>query len=110
MRAGSVPHSAAEKSISCATGIFSGGGSCGTKPIEPSTAVRSRRGSRPSMVTRPSKVYSPSRQRISVVLPAPLEPISATRSDKPDVEADVVEDAVLRKLLLTLENWIMADR
>jgi hypothetical protein len=66
-----------------ATGIFSGGGSCGTKPIAPSTAVRSWRGSRPSMVTRPSWVYSPSRQRIRVVLPAPLEPISATRSDSP---------------------------
>ncbi len=43
------------------------------------------------MATLPSKVYSPSKQRISVVLPAPLEPIRATSFAEADIEADTIE-------------------
>ena len=42
MRCGSLPQSEAAKWINWPTGIFSGGGSCGTKPMLPSTVVRSR--------------------------------------------------------------------
>jgi hypothetical protein len=41
---GGVLHRAAEKLINWPTGIFRGGGNCGTKPIRPSTSVRSNRG------------------------------------------------------------------
>jgi hypothetical protein len=77
------------------TGIFSGGGICGTKPTLPRTCVRSLRGPCPSIVTFPVWVYSPSRQRISVVLPAPFDPISAIRSPGNDLQVDTVEHAVL---------------
>jgi hypothetical protein len=39
-----VPETAAEKRSSSFTGIFSGGGSCGTKPTRLSTSVRCARG------------------------------------------------------------------
>jgi hypothetical protein len=80
--AGSVPHSAAAKSISWPP-AFSAAAAVAARNRSRQHRRALRRGSRPSMVTRPSKVYSPSRQRISVVLPAPLEPISATRSPSP---------------------------
>ncbi len=101
MRAGAVRHSAAAKSISWPTGIFSGGGSCGTKPTRANTDSRSRRGFTPSISTTPSCTYSPSRQRIRVVLPAPLEPIRAMRSPRPTSREMPSSTRALRKVLLT---------
>ena len=110
MRCASEPHSAAAKPISWPTGIFSGGGSCGTKPTVASTCVRSRRGARPSIATAPSWVYSPSRQRISVVLPAPLEPIRATRSPSPMSRLMPSRTRLRLKVLETFSKRIMKGR
>ena len=51
-------------------------------PTHPGALVRSLRGLWASMVTLPSCVYSPSRQRISVVFPAPEGPTMATNSPR----------------------------
>ena len=86
------------------TGIFNGGGNWGTKPTLDSTSRRWARGSMPSTSTRPSQVYSPSRQRISVVFPAPLEPTRAIRCPRSMVRSTCFRTSVRRKRLVTFSN------